>query len=187
MNFHDESPLYNHYLLGLNAGIGYLAGGDPWFLLSIHRGRQTRCRSAGRPAFALGANLIARLNQPRGVNPYLLLGAGYMKVADDYTVRLGFARREPGVRLWRRGTGDPAVALRGALRERQRAPHSESGVEAVDLNHPSQVKTSMLYNAGLRFNLGRSASNGADELFSSSRRRNGGGACGPERGDQRDA
>jgi uncharacterized protein YceH (UPF0502 family) len=44
---------------------------------------------------------------------------------------------------------------------------SESGVEATEMINPSQVKTSMLYNAGVRFNLGRPAENGADALFSS--------------------
>ncbi len=169
VNFHDESPLYNHYLLGLNAGIDFtsLVGIRGFYYRSTEEANKMSL-SLGDQLSLYGANLIARLNQPRGVNPYLLLGAGYMKVADDYTVRLGFAPAESQAFAFG-GVGleiplSRYVALFGTA---SAMLTSESGVEAVDLNHPSQVKTSMLYNAGLRFNLGRSASNGADELFSS--------------------
>ena len=169
VNFHDESPLYNQYLLGLSAGIDFtsLVGIRGFYYRSTEE-MDKLSLSLGDQLSLYGANLIARLNQPRGVNPYLQLGAGYMKVADDYTRRPGFGPAESQAFAFG-GVGleiplSRYVALFGSA---SAMLTFENGVETTDLTHPSQVKSSMMYNTGLRFNLGRSARNGADELFSS--------------------
>lgn len=169
LNPHNESPLHNHYLLGGSAGVDFtsLVGIRGFYYRSTEEADKLSL-SVGDQLSLYGANLIARLNQPRGVNPYLQLGAGYMKVADDYTLREGFAPAESqsfafgGV-----GLEIPLSRYMALFGSANAMLTSESGLEETELMHPSQVKTSMLYNAGLRFNLGRSAESGADALFSS--------------------
>ena len=169
IHFHDESPLQNHYLLGASAGVDFtsLVGIRGFYYRSTDEADKLSL-SMGDQLTIYGANLIARLNQPRGVNPYLQLGAGRMEVAEDYVGRDGFGTPESrNFAFGGAGLEIPLsryVALFGSA---SAMLTSESGVEATEMISPSQVKTSMLYNAGVRFNLGRSAEYGADALFSS--------------------
>jgi hypothetical protein len=169
INFHDESPLHNHYLLGVSAGVDFtsLVGIRGFYYKSTEEVDKLSL-SMGDHLTIYGANLIARLNQPRGVNPYLQLGAGRMDVAEDYVARDGFGMPESrNFAFGGAGLEIPLsryVALYGSA---SAMLTSESGVETTEMINPSQVKTSMLYNAGVRLNLGRSAEYGADALFSS--------------------
>src|SRR5690554_2638188 len=169
INFHDESPLYNHYLLGVSAGVDFtsLVGVRGFYYRSTEEADKLSI-SMGDHLTMYGANLIARLNQPRGVNPYLQLGAGRMDVAEDYVARDGFGMPESrNFAFGGAGLEIPLsryVALYGSA---SAMLTSESGVETTEMINPSQVRTSMLYNAGVRLNLGRSAEYGADALFSS--------------------
>ena len=169
INFHDESPLQNHYLLGASAGVDFtsLVGMRGFYYRSTDEADKLSL-SMGDQLTIYGANLIARLNQPRGVNPYLQLGAGHIKVTEEYVARDGFGTPESrNFAFGGAGLEIPLSRYMALFGSASAMLTSESGVEATEMINPSQVKTSMLYNAGVRFNLGRPAENGADALFSS--------------------
>lgn len=169
INFHDESPLYNHYLLGGSAGVDFtsLVGVRGFYYRSTEEADKLSLSMSDQLTI-FGANLIARLNQPRGVNPYLQLGFGRMEVDEDYVGRNGFDTPEShNFAFGGAGLEIPLsryVALFGSANAMLT---TENGVDPTETINPSQVKSSMLYNAGVRFNLGKSAENGADALFSS--------------------
>ncbi len=157
VDFHDTSLLTDQYFLGASAGIDFSS------LVGIRAFYYQATEEPGKPSLDLsknlamyGGNLIARLNQPRGVTPYLLLGAGYMNVKEGYVVR-GNLPAPPSSLFAMGGAGleiplSRYMALHGSVNA---LFSPERGTDAAEVLNPSQVKTSLMYQAGLRFNLGK--------------------------------
>lgn len=170
VDFNDELPFENHYLLGGSAGFDFSS------LVGIRGFYYRSTKEVDKLTFSLGdymsmygGNLIARLNHPRGVSPYLQLGGGYLKVEDGYVPKAGKGVAESQAFAFG-GAGleiplSRYVAFFGAANAMLT---TKTGVKETDVSEPSQVKTSMMYNAGLRFNLGRSARGDADAFYTSS-------------------
>lgn len=112
-----------------------------------------------------GGNLIFRLNQPRGIVPYLTLGAGYLDdnsliptdpdapgsskdVSERFNIHNLFLTGGAGVEV----PFSKYVALFGSVNAML-----SSGNDKVLNTVVDDVYTSLAYNAGVRINLGRSA------------------------------
>lgn len=114
-----------------------------------------------------GGNIIARLNQPRGIVPYLSLGAGYIDTKDGYVAPEDFdwdkdVKKSNLFAMLGGGIEIPMsryLALHGSVNA---LLMSEPGVNPEKLRTPSQVHTNMMYRAGLRINLGAPVEDPAD-------------------------
>lgn len=107
-----------------------------------------------------GGNFIARLNMPRGVTPYLSLGAGYLDAkaqsdnVDPATNQLrelksgvfAFAGAGVEVPLWK------FLSIYGNVN----AMINEQEDPIKSITDPNDVTVNMMYQAGLRFTFGRS-------------------------------
>lgn len=98
------------------------------------------------------------MNFPRGINPYLQLGGGYMDIGDKYADKHGNTDAESTAFVFG-GAGveiplSRYVALFGSANAVFTA---QKGIEEEDIQNPDHINTSVMYNAGLRFNLGLAA------------------------------
>lgn len=116
-----------------------------------------------------GGNFIARLNVPRGVTPYLSIGAGYLDVKkEDYQTANGLKEESGWFAMGGAGLEIPfgrhlalfgtANAMLNSHELLDKAPVSDKGLDL------SKVKISMMYQAGLRINLGAKSKSGK-EIF----------------------
>ncbi len=159
IDFHDKSLLFDQYFVGGSAGVDFssLVGLRAFYYRATEKPDKLSLDFNDNLAM-YGGNLIARLNQPRGVTPYLLLGAGYMKVDEEYVGR-GKLPAPPSSLFAMGGAGmelplSRYIALHGSLNA---LFSPERGTDAANVLNPSQVKTSLMYQAGVRFNLGKAA------------------------------
>ncbi len=167
VDFHDSSLLDDQYFLGASAGIDFSS------LVGIRAFYYQATEEPGKPSLEFndnlamyGGNLIARLNQPRGVTPYLSLGGGYMKVKKGYVGSHKLPAPESS--LFAMGGAGLEIPLSRymALHGSVNALFSpERGTDAANVLNPSQVKTSLMYQAGVRFNLGKPAHADADFAY----------------------
>ena len=114
-----------------------------------------------------GGNFVARLNMPRGLTPYLNLGAGYREVTGKFTPTIAGATPKSGLFLFGGGGLEiplfKYVALYGSIN----AMLSEQENPAItSVTDPADVKVNAFYQAGVRFNFGRSNRDGR-ELYQS--------------------
>ena len=103
-----------------------------------------------------GGNLIARLSQPSGINPYLTLGGGYIKTNNKYVNHLEeMGDQSRGFVMGGLGLEIPLsryVALYGSIN----AMLSNKGSkDLAAIEGPKQVKADMMYQTGVRFNIGK--------------------------------
>lgn len=105
-----------------------------------------------------GANIIARLNQPRGVNPYIVLGGGYINTSNNYINTLGeVGNQSRGFAMGGVGLEIPIskyIALYGTMNTMLTSTESK---DISTVESPKQVKANMMYQTGIRFNLGKSS------------------------------
>lgn len=166
VNFHENSLFDDQFFLGASAGVDFSS------LVGIRGFYYQATEDPDKPSFNFnnnlamyGGNIIARLNQPRGVNPYLSLGAGYLKVKDGYVGSLPLVAPESSpFALGGIGLEIPLSKYAALYGSANAMFSSEKGTDIVDVLEPSQIKTSIMYQAGVRFNLGRKAD--ADAIYS---------------------
>ena len=108
-----------------------------------------------------GGNFIARLNMPLGLTPYLSLGAGYLEVTNKFKPTVVGATPKSGLFLLGGGGLElplfKYVALYGSIN----AMLSEQENPAItSVTDPADVKVNAFYQAGVRFNIGRSSRDG---------------------------
>lgn len=104
-----------------------------------------------------GANIIARLNQPRGINPYLVLGGGYIKTKDNYINPLGeVGEQSRGFAMGGVGVEIPVTKYVAFYGNINTMLTNKGSKDISTVESPKQVKTNMMYQAGVRFNLGKS-------------------------------
>ena len=114
-----------------------------------------------------GGNFIARLNMPRGLTPYLNLGAGYREVTGKFTPTVTGATPKSGLFLFGGGGLEIPLFKYVALYGSVNAMLSEQENPAItSVTDPADVKVNAFYQAGVRFNFGRSNRDGR-ELYQS--------------------
>ncbi len=167
VNFHENSLLSDQYFLGASAGMDFSS------LVGLRGFYYRATQDPAKPSLDFndnlamyGGNLIARLNQPRGVTPYLTLGAGYMKVKEGYVGSDDLAKpKSSPFAMGGVGMEIPLsryIALHGAMNA---LFSPEERADDSNVLKPSQVKTSLMYQAGVRFNLGKPAHADADFVY----------------------
>ena len=167
LKFHEDLPYQNHYMLGGSAGFDFSSlVGIRGFYYRTTKEPDKLTLSFGDKLSMYGGNIMARLNHPRGVSPFLQLGGGYLKAEDGYVAKEGMVVTK-GKPFAFGGAGleiplSRYVAMFGAANA---LVTSNPGVKEEHITEPSQVKTSMMYNAGVRFNIGRSATRGANAFY----------------------
>lgn len=159
LNFHEDLPFHDQYFLGGAAGVDFssLVGLRGFYYKATEEADKLSL-NFNDDLSMYGGNIIARLNQPRGVNPYLNIGAGYLKVGDNYIGRPGLAVAESTPFAFG-GLGleiplSKFLALYGSFNALFSV---QDGDDVLTVQDPSQVKTSYMYQAGVRFNLGKAA------------------------------
>lgn len=114
-----------------------------------------------------GGNFVARLNMPRGLTPYLNLGAGYREVTGKFTPTVTGATPKSGLFLFGGGGLEIPLFKYVALYGSVNAMLSEQENPAItSVTDPADVKVNAFYQAGVRFNFGRSNRDGR-ELYQS--------------------
>ncbi len=103
-----------------------------------------------------GGNLVARLNMPRGVTPYLNLGGGYLdvKTADYNDSMMGHNAKSGWFAMGGAGLEIPLgryVALNASANAMLNNQDNPDPANVTDL---SQVKVAMMYKGGITFNIG---------------------------------
>ncbi|MDO4692297.1 MAG: outer membrane beta-barrel protein, partial [Porphyromonadaceae bacterium] len=169
LDLHNKSIMQDQWFVGGSAGIDFTS------LLGIRGFYYAATKDPLKLSLNLtddvkmyGGNLIARLNQPRGVTPYLLLGGGYLDVNREKYIDINGKHEAKSGWFAMGGAGIEIplgrhIALYGnfnAMLNEQENPD----VKAV--TEPSQVRVSMMYQTGLRFNFG-SRSRGGEAMYRS--------------------
>lgn len=165
VDFNDKLPLKDQWFMGGAAGIDFSS------LVGIRAYYYQATKEPNKLSFDFnkdyrmyGADLIARLNVPRGIVPYLQLGAGYL---DDKNLILAGNEGEAEERFdthnlyAQLGAGIEIpmsrwFALFGTVNSMLMTDRL-SGVKIQDINKPSDIVSNISYTAGLRINVGRPA------------------------------
>ncbi|WP_298524808.1 outer membrane beta-barrel protein [uncultured Porphyromonas sp.] len=108
-----------------------------------------------------GGNFLARLNMPLGLTPYLNLGAGYLEVTKKFVPTIAGAEPKSGLFLFGGGGLEiplhKYVALHGSINAMLT---ERANPDITKVTDPADVKVSTFYQAGVRFNFGRSSRDG---------------------------
>ncbi len=112
-----------------------------------------------------GLNILARLNQSRGIVPYLQFGGGYLDakggdIAGSNQVKETFDKNNLFMLLGA-GIEIPVSRYFALFGTANAMLMSQKGVSPDKLLKPSQIRTSMMYNTGLRINLGSPVKSGS--------------------------
>lgn len=101
-----------------------------------------------------GLEFRAKLNDGRGVNPYLILGGGYLNVMSDYEgVLAGNGAQSAGFANAGLGLDIPlgrTILITGGVRAM-----ATSTRNITDLNGPDVLQSHIMYNAGIKIQVGK--------------------------------
>lgn len=165
IDFKDDSRFRDQWFLGGSAGVDFNS------LLGVRGFYYRANKEASKLNFKTtddlqlyGGNFIARLNFPRGVTPYVTLGAGYLKVDEaEYIDKQGTNMAKSGwFALGGAGIDVPlhrTVSLYGSVNGML---NKQENLNIQNILKPSQVKVNMMYTAGVRINLGAFSHSGQD-------------------------
>lgn len=163
LDFNKSSLLHDQWLMGGSAGVDFSSlVGIRGFYYAATKNPQKLEFQFNDAMKLYGGNLIARLSQPSGVTPYLTLGAGYMDIKSNKYVDVKGAHNVKSGWFAMGGAGieiplHPVVALYGnvnAMLNEQENPKVGQVASA------SEVNVNMMYQAGVRFNVGAFSRNG---------------------------
>lgn len=157
LNFNKNSVMHDQWLMGGSVGVDFssLVGVRGFYYAATENPKKLQFKF-NNALKLYGGNLITRLSQPNGVTPYLTLGGGYMDVTSDKYVDVKgehgaksgwFAMGGAGIEI----PLHPVVALYGninAMLNEQDNPDISKVVTT------SQVNVNVLYQTGVRFNIG---------------------------------
>lgn len=163
VNFNDESLFPDQFFLGGSAGFDFssLVGIRGFYYQATQQPDKLSFDFNDQLAM-YGGNIIARLNYPRGVNPYLQLGAGYLKVGETYQDIQGLNRaKSTPFAFGGLGLEIPLSRYLAVYGNINAMLTSQDEFDVDKLLTPSQVKTNLMYQAGVRVNLGRAANGDA--------------------------
>ena len=156
LNFNSDSNLRDAYFGGLALGVDFTeyVGIRGYY----HRAMTNEKLSTDFDKLSVyGGDFLARLNVASGVVPYVQIGAGYMKVGDDYVGKVASIANKSGI-FAKGGVGlaiplGKRVELFGVANLLY-TTHSED-VSAA-LSSVNKLKSNVFYNAGVRIKLAKS-------------------------------
>ena len=163
LNFRENSSFGDTWLAGLSAGVDFttLVGLRAFYYRATDKpdGLSTKL-DGGLSVY--GANLLTRLNVPRGVTPYLSLGAGYLNVDDKYSDKdARFVNAKSGwFALGGGGLEVPLHRMVSAFGSAEALLMEQDNPKLTEAANPSSINVNWMYRLGLRFNLGLKAKNG---------------------------
>lgn len=161
MNFDEKTSLRDTYLLGGQVGVDF----NQYIGL---RGFYYQATKDEKLSFdwgklsVYGGDLVAKLNVARGLTPYMTLGGGYMSVykyyegkenSDSNTGSGYFAKGGLGLNI----PVTKNIELFGAAN----LVYTTDKEDYSKLTSPDQLRQHTMYNAGLRFQLGKKANEAA--------------------------
>lgn len=166
VNFNENLPYADQWFMGGTIGMDFSS------LVGIRGYYYQATDDPDKLAFKFnknlkmyGVNMLARLNQPRGIVPYLQFGGGYLdtrgSVYGSDELKESFDKNNLFLQLG--GGIEMPISRYFALFGTANAMlMAQKGVSPEKLKRPSQIRTSMMYTAGLRINLGSPVKSGTD-------------------------
>ena len=154
INFDNATNLRNTYLLGGAIGLDFndFVGLRGFY----YRSSEDEKISTDFDKMALyGADFIAKLNVAKGVVPFITIGGGYMNVYDDYEGEISllptnssyFAKGGVGLSI--------PVSRYFEIFGAANILLTTDKEDAADIESTDDLKNHTMFNAGLKFNLGR--------------------------------
>lgn len=159
-NFDDGSLLRDTYLIGGYAGIDFNEYiGIRGFYFQATENEQLSTNFDDLSMY--GAEFRARLNDGNGVVPFLILGGGYLNPSDNYVTstainNVNIVSAQSGA-FASGGLGLNIPLGRNVLISGGARAMFTSGDNVTDINNTDDIQTSIFYNAGLKFTLGKKA------------------------------
>lgn len=157
--FADGSSFRDHVFEGVSLGVDFTP------LIGLRAFYSQATKHDNRPDFEFnkdlrmyGGNLLARLNSSRSVNPYITLGGGYLDVnSDRYRVRKDTEKAKDGWFLMG-GVGLEYPFTRYvSIFASANAMLTEQQNNLDKITKPSSINFGVMYQGGLRFNIGSPA------------------------------
>lgn len=156
IDFDDDTNLRNTYLLGGAVGIDFndFVGLRGFY----YRSTIDEKISTDFDNLAMyGADFIAKLNVARGVVPYITIGGGYLNVFDSYVGKAPLLAANSGY-FAKGGVGlSIPVSRYMELFGGANLMFTTDKEDPADLQSTEDLKKHTMYNAGIKFNLGKSA------------------------------
>lgn len=156
INFDDNTNLQNTYLLGGALGVDF----DDYIGLRgfYYRSSENEKISLDFDKLAIyGADFIAKLNVARGVVPYITIGGGYMNVYGSYQGKAPLLATNSGY-FAKGGVGlSIPIARYFELFGAANLMYTTDKEDVADLQSTDDLKQHLMYNAGLKFNIGKAA------------------------------
>ena len=161
-DFAKESGLEPQWFVGGSAGFDFSSiFGIRGFYYSATKKPNTLDIDLNNELRLYGGNFIARLNMPMGLTPYLTIGAGYREVTGKFVPTVAGATPKSGLFLFGGGGLELPLFKYVALYGNVSAMLSEQENPAItSVTDPADVKVNAFYQAGVRFNIGRSNRDG---------------------------
>lgn len=161
-DFAKESGLEPQWFVGGSAGFDFSSiFGIRGFYYSATKKPNTLDIDLNNELRLYGGNFIARLNMPLGLTPYLTIGAGYREVTGKFVPTIEGATPKSGLFLLGGGGLEIPLSKYIALYGNVNAMLSEQENPAItSVTDPADVKVNAFYQAGVRFNIGRSNRDG---------------------------
>lgn len=155
ISFDDDANLKNTYLLGAALGVDFndFVGLRGFYYRSV---KDEKISTDLDDLAIYGGDFIAKLNVARGVVPYISIGGGYMNVYDSYVGRNPllaanssyFAKGGVGLSI--------PIARYFEVFGGANLMLTTDRENPEDLQSPEDLKKHVMYNVGLKFNLGKS-------------------------------
>ena len=159
IDFDDDTNMRNTYLLGGALGIDFndFVGLRGFY----YRSSEDEKISTDFDKLSMyGADFIAKLNVARGVVPYISIGGGYMNVYNSYVGKNPLLATNSGY-FAKGGVGlSIPIARYFEIFGGANLMFTTDKEDLADLQSTEDLKQHLMYNAGLKFNLGRSANVG---------------------------
>ena len=156
IDFDENTNLRNTYLLGGALGIDFndFVGLRGFY----YRSSEDEKISTDFDKLAIyGADFIAKLNVARGVVPYITIGGGYMNVYDSYQGKAPLLATNSGY-FAKGGVGlSIPIARYFEVFGGANLMFTTDREDLADLQSTDDLKQHVMYNAGLKFNLGKAA------------------------------
>ncbi len=152
VNFDNSSSFRDAYMLGTYAGIDFneFIGIRAFY---FHATQNEEISFDFDPLRMYGMEFRARLNDGSGVTPFIILGGGYLNPYNDYVGRNNLASDGTAFASGGLGLDIPLgrnVAIIGGVRAML-----TSGEDIEDITVTDDIQTHLMYNAGLKFTLGK--------------------------------
>lgn len=160
LDFERTSMFKDTYMLGASAGIDFnkFIGIRGFYYRATKENKKLDLNFNDNLSM-YGGNLVAKLNYPTGIVPYLTLGGGYLDVKEKkYIDKLG-GHNAKSTGFAYGGIGVEVSLARNIVAYGAYNALLTTGgdIKTQDVSNPSELHTNKMYDFGLRFMLGSSA------------------------------